>query len=282
MVTKKKTTEVAHWKEELAAQAKAAVASEETAGSGGGRFFSMRAGVLKFDDAALPGNQMAVVILDSIMENLYYEDKFDADQKTPPTCFAFGRDAETMEPHDKVDEHEEFTRQSATCAECPQNEWGSAETGRGKACSNRRRLSVIPAGTYRPLGRGGGFELALEDDQEHFRKAEEAFLKLPVTSVKGFAGYLKSTAEQFGLPLHAVFTRVYLEPDTKSQFKVNFELIEMVPDELMPTIMARHATAAKGIDFPYIPRTDDEEAKPAKANNKLRGGKAKATSARRR
>lgn len=279
-------TALANWEEELAKQAQVAVQDESTAATGGGRFFSTRAGVLTYDDAKLPGNQMAVVILDSIMENVYYEGKFDPEQKTPPTCFAFGRDADTMEPHEEVDKHEEFTRQSDLCADCIRNEWGSAETGKGKACSNRRRLSLIPAGTYIPQGRGGGFELELEDDESVLAKAEAGYLKLPVMSVKGYAAYMKQVAEQFRRPLHAVVTRVWLEPDPKSQFRVNFELIDTVPDHMIPVVMARHNAASKEIDFPYIPRAADEEGegqKPAKANNKLRGGKAApAKSARRK
>jgi hypothetical protein len=68
---------LANWREEAAQSAKAHVASEETAASGGGRFFSLRAGQLSFDDAPLPGNQMACVVLDSLMENVYYEGAFD-------------------------------------------------------------------------------------------------------------------------------------------------------------------------------------------------------------
>lgn len=277
-------TAVANWQQELAEQAKVAVQSEDTAATGGGRFFSTRAGVLSFDEAQLPGNQMAVVILDSIMENVYYEEKFDPDSKQPPTCYAFGRDADTMEPHEEVDKHDEFTRQSDLCKNCPQNEWGSADTGRGKACSNRRRLAVIPAGTYKSIGRGGGFELEVEDDASHFANADIAYLKLPVMSVKGFAAYLKQVAEQFGRPLHGVLTRIWLEPDPKSQFRIRFELIEEASDDIIPVLMARHKAAASEIEFPYIPRTDDEDDKPARGRGgrqqkassgaKLRGGKA--------
>ena len=121
MAARKKTgTEVANWEKELAESAREQVQSEDTAALGGGRFFSIRAGQLSIDDAPLPGNQMAVVILDSIMENVYYEEGFDPDVRTPPTCFAFGRDAETMGPPDEVDKHDEFTRQSDLCKDCPQ------------------------------------------------------------------------------------------------------------------------------------------------------------------
>jgi hypothetical protein len=267
---------VANWQAEMAEQAKLAVEQEKTAGSGGGRFFGLRAGQLTFDDGTFPGNQIAVVIVDHVFENIYYEGEFDPESKNPPTCFAFGRDATTMGPPPEVDEHDEFTRQSAICADCIQNEWGSAERGKGKACSNRRRLALIPAGTYIPQGKSGGFELELEDDASHFAKADVAYLKVPVMSVKGFASYVKQVAEQFNRPLHGVVTRIYVEPDPKSQFRVKFEAIDMVEDELMPAIMSRHNHVRDEIEFPYIPRSDDDEDQPtqrsASSNRKLKKG----------
>lgn len=279
---KRKGTEVGDWRSELASSAKAAVESEDTAASGGGRFFSTRAGQLSFDDAPLPGNQMACIIVDSVMENVFYEGAFDPEQKSPPTCFAFGRDAATMGPPDTVDEHDEFDRQSDLCKDCPQNEWGSASTGKGKACGNRRRLAIIPAGTYKPLGKGGGFDLELFDEAKPFQEAELAYLKIPVMSVKGFATYLKQVADQFDMPLWGVVTRVYIEPDPKSQFRVKFELLEVVEDEdILPVLHQRHKQATDEIEFPYLPRSDDEEDAPrqqkTKAGNKLsrKGGSAR-------
>jgi hypothetical protein len=269
----------------MAAEAKVQVEQEATAGGGGGRFFGLRAGQLSFDDATFPGNQIACVIVDHIMENIFYEGDFDPDQKNPPTCYAFGRDATTMGPPDTVDEHDEFTRQADICANCVQNEWGSALKGKGKACSNRRRLGLVPAGTYTPV-KNGGHDLELIDDASHFAKADMAFLKVPVMSVKGFSAYVKQVAEMYGRPLYGVITRIYLEPDPKSQFRVKFEVLDVVPDEMMPAIMARHNSLKNEIDFPYLPRSDDDEPeqKPARANNKLGKGKTpvkKATAKRR-
>lgn len=270
---KKTGTEVANWQAEMAQQAKLAVEQEQTAGSSGGRFFGLRAGQLTFDDATFPGNQIAVVIMDHVFENIFYEGSFDPDAKNPPTCYAFGRDATTMGPPDTVDEHDEFTRQSDICANCVQNEWGSAEKGKGKACSNRRRLALVSAGTYVPQGRNGGFELELEDDASHFAKADVAYIKIPVTSVKGFQQYVKQISEQFGRPLHGVVTRIWLEPHPKYQFQVKFEMVDVVPDDCMPAVMSRHNSVRDDIEFPYIPRADDEEEQPqrkASSNQKLR------------
>lgn len=272
----KQTKALTNWEAEMEAQAQASVAQEQTAGSGGGRFFGLRAGQLTFNDATFPGNQIAVVILDSVFENIYYEEAFDAETKNPPTCYAFGRDAETMGPPKEVDEYDEFERQSELCKDCWANEWASASKGKGKACSNRRRLALIPAGTYTPV-KGGGFDLELEEDPAHYASTEVAYLKLPVMSVKGFAAYLKQVAEQFKRPLHGVLTRIYVEPDAKSQFRVKFEMIELLDGDVMPTIMQRHQSIRDEIEFPYLPRSDDEDDKPAatqrsaRSSQKLRG-----------
>lgn len=272
---KEQTKAVANWRAEM--QADAAKAAEMEKATGGGKFFSMRAGVLSYDDTPLPGNQMACVITDAIMENVYYAESFDSDNRVPPTCFAFGREEDEMEPHEKVDEEDCFTRQSEMCEGCPQNEWGSADKGRGKACGNRRRLAIIPAGVYSKKG-----ELELFDEADAFKSSELAFMKLPVTSVKNYSRYVRECADQIDRPPYAVFTRIYVEPDAKSQFKVNFELLEEIDDDLMEVIFKRHKEAADVIAFPYNPPseedTEDAEQKSAKrasSTKKLTGGAAK-------
>lgn len=270
-------TAVANYDEELARLAGESATLADS--GGGGKFFSTRAGVLQFDDTPLPGNQMCVVIAAWCLENVYYEGAFDADNRTPPTCFAFCKnpdEKDEMAPHEMVDKEDVFTRQSDACSDCPQNEWGSAERGRGKACSNRRRLAILPAGIYKSAGRSGGYDLEVIDDAEHFRTADAGYLKIPVTSGKGFDNYVKDVAEQFKRPLFAVYTRVFLTPDPKSQFKVNFELIEPVTDNaVLGTLMERYRKLHEEIDFPYTPFVEEEQpqqqARSAAAGKKLTG-----------
>jgi hypothetical protein len=220
---------------------------------------------------------MLVIVGAWCLENVYYGSDYDADNRTPPTCFAFCKnpdEKDEMAPPDIVDKEDVFERQSDQCDGCPQNEWGSAQKGRGKACSNRRRLALIPAGTYKPIGRGGGYDLEIIDDPEHFRTAEEAYLKIPVMSGKGFDAYVRDVADQLQRPLFAVYTRVYLTPDPKSQFKVNFELVEPVENELIPVLMERYRKLHETIDFPYTPFKEDEEEdtkRTASASKKLTG-----------
>lgn len=277
MAAKKTGTAVANYDEELAKLA--GQSATLTDSGGGGRFFSTRAGVLQFDDTPLPGNQMCVIIAAWCLENVYYTEAFDADNRTPPTCFAFCKNPDEKDEMGPNPEHlkdEPFEMQNETCEGCEQNEWGSSPKGRGKACSNRRRLACLPAGTYTSAGRNGGYELALFEDAEHFATADAAYLKVPVMSGKGFDNYVRDVAEQLKKPLFAVYTRIWLTPDPKSQFKVNFELIEPVGDEMIPALLARYKKLHDEIDFPYVKfEADEEEAPKRAASKKLTKGKGR-------
>lgn len=250
------TTAVTNWDEELANMAKLAAGMEVN--TGGGQYFSLRGGILSFNDQAMPGNEMAVVILDSIMENTFYEGKFDPNELVPPVCFAFGRDDTTMAPHPSVvaveqDQHE-------TCQGCPMNAFGTAEVGKGKACANKRRLAMIPAGEFSKSGDFTAFE-----DAGQFAKAPIAFLKVPTMSVRGLAAYVKALQGTLNRPPLAVFTKVKVIPDAKSQFRVTFEALEPVPNALLATLMKRHKEAAATIESPYdlTPRDATPAEKPA-------------------
>lgn len=271
--TKAPGTEVMDWEKEMEQQAELAAAAQRSAG-GGGKFFSTQAGVLQFDGNPLPGNQMAVIVLADIMENSYYDGPFDPSTPASPKCFAFGHDESEMEPHEAVDNDPYFERQAEACNGCPMNEWGSADTGKGKACKNVMRLAVIPAGQYKSKGTGRNvtYDLELYDEEAHFAKADVAFLKLPVMSVKNYAKYVKQLAGDLRRPPHGVITNIYIEPDPKSQYKLMFELVDTVDNDLMPVVMKRHKAERDSLDFPYQPPLDDDGDKaPAKANNKLRG-----------
>tara|TARA_B100000678_G_scaffold287994_2_gene295604 strand:+ start:12335 stop:13210 length:876 start_codon:yes stop_codon:yes gene_type:complete len=282
MAAKKTGKELANWQSAMAEAATKQAEMEQS--TGGGSFFSFRAGQMKFGDVALPGDQIPCVIVHSIHENVYYEGKYDPDNKAPPACFAFwdGDEDTEMAPHPKVDEEDIFERQSEDCDSCPLNAWGSAETGKGKACKNQRRLAVIPAGMYKAKGgRNSGYDLEMFEDPKDFKKSDLAFMKLPVMSVKNFSAYVREVSEQLGKPTWAVFTNVYLEPDDKSQFRVCFDLIGEIPEELMETVYGRvlEAQGDNVTDFPYRAPSDDEEeaAAPVKNNAaKKLAGKAPA------
>lgn len=248
------------------AYAAAAAKYAEAEQISGGTFISTRGGVLSFGDEALPGNQMAVVILESVTENTYYKEKFDAENPTSPTCYAFGEVAssgksdDAMAPHPSMQKFPEwFEPQAEGCDVCPFAEFGSAEQGRGKACQNRRRLALIPAGYYEGRRGSKDLELHLFDDPKHFEQADIVFLKLPVTSVKEYSKFVQQVAATANRPPFGVIARIWTEPHAKYQYMVKFEMLEKLPDEYAPTIIARNEAAAKTIITPYTPPQEREE-----------------------
>lgn len=271
--TKTPGTDIVDWEKEMEAQAALAAGATRATG-GGGKFFSMKAGVLAFDGNNMPGNRMAAIVIAATLENSYYDKPYTEGEKASPVCFAFAQHEEALEPHSAVDNDAYFERQHDVCNGCPRNEWGSARTGRGKACSNVQRLALIPAGSYSEKGSGRAktleFDGLIEDD-DHYAKADVAFMKLPVMSVKNYSAWVKEVASTLKRPPHGVFVEIWLEPDPKSQFKVMFEVIDKVPPALLKTIMARHQREQEAIDFPYQPPLAEEAATPAKTNSKLRG-----------
>jgi hypothetical protein len=245
--------ELVNWDEELAKQAQVAAEMEKNAG--GGQFYSIRAGQLSFNDVQFENSEIAVVILDSILENVFFEEAFDADNPAPPTCFAFGRDEAEMAPHEVVVEVGQA--QNETCHGCPMNQWATANTGRGKACRNGRRMALLQAGTFNKQGVFSAF-----DDVSHFESGTIGFLKIPPTSVKGYAAFVKNLFAVLKRPPHGVFARIKVSPDAKTQLKVSFEVLEKVPNNLLTAIMARHHEARATIEQPYVMERDDTPAPP--------------------
>lgn len=258
-----KSTSVANYDEQLAALMQQDVETEKSISSGG-KFISTKGGQLSYDGNLMKDNEMYVVIVDHIFENAYYEGRYNPDNPQPPTCFAFGRSEKDLIPHVNVIDADQNPCDS--CAGCPMNEWGS--DGRGKACKNVRRLAVIPAGHVN----NKTDELELYDD-DHFKSADVAYLKLPVTSTKGFSTYIKQVAQAYNKPVLGVITRVYCTPDDKTQYKVNFEAIDEVPTELLGVLMQRRSMVMEEIDFPYS--LEERDPAPAKGKGRKAPGTAK-------
>jgi hypothetical protein len=263
--------EIVNYDKAWAEQAAQYAAQEQLAG---GTFLSTRGGTLSFGEELLPGNQACVIILDAVKENTYYQGKFDPDNAMPPVCYAFGRgpkEEDEMAPHASMQtDLSYFVPQATECKVCPHHEWGSANQGRGKACQERRRLALIPAGFYTPKRGSRDFDLQLFDDVKHFQTADIAFLKLSVGSVKEWGKFVNQVVTTFHRPPHGVIARIGLVPDAKWQFLTTFEVIEELPGDLTQIIMQRHDEATKGVIQGYLPPQDKTAAAPA-TRGSLRG-----------
>lgn len=242
------STALIPWDEELSTAATAASAMQVA--SSGGQFFGLKGGILTWQDAPFADNQMAVVILDGLLENVYYEGEYNAEVPSGPKCFAFGKDEATMRPHQICVDG--GTAQSDVCKGCPHNEWGSAARGKGKACRNTQRLALIPAGTLDATGR---FEA---DAPEAWEQAAIGYLRLPLTSVKGYAGYVRQIAASQRRPPYGVITKVQVVPDNKTMFRILFTCLGLVGAQYREAVTARHTEAVNAIDFPYQAWTEPQ------------------------
>lgn len=194
-----KTKDIVNWESQLAAEAQAAAANERPPISS----ITLKSGIMKYMGEKVPGNNLDVVIVADTEEHLLYTTAYDADNISPPTCFAQGMSGEDLVPHETVPD-----KPAATCDECHFFAWGSdPKGGRGKACKEVRKLAIIPASAL--------------SNPSTIADAEIAVLRIPVTSVKHLAKYIISCAAK-GRPLWSMVTNISVEPDDRTQFKVNF------------------------------------------------------------
>lgn len=224
---------------------------------------SIKGGIFQLGDDVL-GDQICVTVLNSIWVNTYFEGKYQEGVPQAPTCYAYGRSAEEMAPHPSMQEHPDtFIPQNMDCATCPKNEWGSADTGKGKACANKERLALIPAGQYTPRPKSRDMDLDLFDGStaegiDHFKTADALILQLPVTSVGNWNEYVRKLAAM-GQPPYGVATRIFIEKHLKFQYTVEFEMLDIIADESFDTLNQRHeALGGDVMASPYSPPKEEE------------------------
>lgn len=261
------TTALAVYDEELAALAEQAAGQE--ANTGGGQTFSFKNGKLTLGDMHFENDEVPLIILDSVLENVYYTKGFDPDNLSSPDCYAFGRDEKTMAPHEEAEDP-----QSDACASCDWNKFGSAAVGRGKACRNRRRLACLIAGTFDAQG---NFEAFGADE---LQRQPIVFANIPPTAITGFGTYVKSIAATHKLPPLGVVTHLKVEPDDKTMIAVSFSLVQPADRELFPTTKRRREEALPLLERAYPKNSEREQtAAPRRAAAPQRGGRGAAKAA---
>ncbi len=207
-----------------------------------GNSISTRNNTLSIADQPIPGNQFAAVILDAARLNTFYAGAYNPAPTDPPTCFAPGTNDADLRPHIDMEKDPFFKPQADMCSACPKNQFGSAAQGGGKACTNRRRLVMLLAGTYNPTPAGLVMQPFM--DVEHYRTTAVMNLHLAPTSLKGFGEFVRSSAATYNRPFFGLVTRVYLYPHpTHGKEAVGFEALGQIPDDWASTIMARKLEA---------------------------------------
>lgn len=225
-VVESTSTEVALLKErlaqQLARQQEAANALRST-----GAFISFKNANLKVDGQPIPGNMIEVRVLAAIGERTYYADEFDADAVQVPDCYSLD---------DTVPHIEARNPQSDSCGDCPQNKWGTALRGKGKACREGARVIVVPANV--PL-----------------KTAPMFTAKIPVTSLNTVTAFT-SRCSQAGKLSGEFVTQLSCVEDKKSFFKVHLTLKEVTNDMDMEQLLAKQDQAYELAMQPY-PRLDE-------------------------
>lgn len=78
---------------------------------------------------------MSVVVLDYTAYNEFYPGVYNAKNPVKPVCVALNKVIDELTPSP-----ESTVIQGAECDTCPKGQWGSAATGKGKACKNQWKL----------------------------------------------------------------------------------------------------------------------------------------------
>lgn len=267
---------VVPWAARLAEEAAAAAAGEVALSE----FVSFRGGILVFNGQQVEGNEKDVIILDSAYEHAWYGQKegdgfvawpFDTDNPRSPNCYAMGRVESELFPIQEGENavQEAVGSEEGKCDLCPLNQWGSdLDGGKGKACKNVRRLALMDA-DY------------LNGGPEAVDKAPAVFAKLPVTSGKLFSAFVLQTANVIKRPPYGIIAKMSVVPDPRTQFQVRWSFVEVVPDALVPVIMAKRDRMGDAIMFSYPPNEEaTTQAQPVRPAARAAAPAAKAAPAK--
>jgi len=131
-------------------------------------------------DGTVKGPTLEVVILGYIRANALFSSTYDPNSPEAPICFAFAKPGEELKPSKNVEKAE-----SEICSECPNDEFGSAIVGKGKACKNEYQVAVIVP--------------------DH-SPTEIMTLSVSATGLKGFDSSLGGAMKAFGHTAQAILT----------------------------------------------------------------------------
>jgi hypothetical protein len=198
------------------------------------------------------GRTMVAIAVDFVHAQTWYDEAFDPDNPSPPACHALSVDGEAMQPFS-----ESPNKQNDYCDGCPLDAWGSADVGRGKACSQQYKIALIAAGPGETLA-----------------TCEMAIITAPPTSIKNWDNYVKQIAKEAKRPPYAVFTRFAFDENAEHPV-LTFELERLVDNvEDASAIMERLDEARKLL---MTPPDFSQRSAPKKKVSKKKAKKKVAT-----
>jgi hypothetical protein len=196
-----------------------------------------------------PVGSLRVVMLKAspnISKN-YYAKGYEEGSSEGPTCWSI----DGIRPDPSAD------KQADSCAVCPKNVFGSRITDAGtkvKACSDSRRMAVIPEGDFKNDLYGGPM-----------------LLRVPASSLTNLATYGKKMDKQ-GFPYNTIVTRVSFDHSVsfpKLEFNAVRPLTDDEADEIIGLLNDHEfadkieAVLAKDLEVVPVDAEDkDEDDKP--------------------
>ncbi len=219
------------------------------------------------------GKSFEVIILGSTPHNRYFKSQYNKDDRQPPDCYAFapldpehpgltmpGSDPE-MAPHPMV-----LHKESDKCASCPQNVFGTARNGNGKACGNTLRLGLLLAKDV--------------DDADGAKSAELATAGVSPTNLKNYKKYIDTLADDHGRPPWSVVTEITSHDDKATQIRLEFRLVDEINDDgILVELERRFLKIQDELQKPYSAPVDKKKgagaAKAVGRGAKFAGGARK-------
>jgi hypothetical protein len=215
-------------------------------------FMKTSKGEFTYDGAGL-GDEFEAVIINFSNTNQLWPFKYDRDDDQSPACAAIG-----MEENDfLIPDKDSPTLISDSCEDCEYNEWGSADTGNGKKCSNGRILAMLAADS-------------LLDDE-----VEVALMRLSATSLGKHNAFVRMVERKLKMPVLGIKTLLKVKHDEKGDFSyVDFEAIEAIedPNELK-VVLEQHELCKEDLLPTYDFSNYHEPAKKSKPKAKSGIGK---------
>lgn len=156
-------------------------------------------------DGARGSIEVVVVKAASAISKIFYANGYQDGANAAPDCWS----SDGVKPDASAQK-----KQHPTCAGCPMNAWGSRVTDAGKpgkACSDSRRIAIVPANDLANEAMGGPM-----------------LLRVPAASLKDLKGY-GDLLNGYGYPYYGVATRISFDP--KEAFpKMVFNAIRPLTD----------------------------------------------------
>ena len=238
MATKKPTTQLNTWDEELARYAEVA-AAEHSQAAGVQNQISLKGATVNVGGTLVQGGTLSVIVLSDTQLNTYYRGGYNPTNPEGPCCFAFG--AEVMTPHAAS-----VSKQHTECASCPKNQFGSAmrdgKPAEGKACNNTQRLMVLIAADLKTGKLLSPAELA---------KAPLWQLTISPTNVRNWAQYVVNLRHAVVRPPFGVLSQLRVSPDPKKQINVDWAMGRLLSNEEYSVIRDRREEATDLMMVPF-------------------------------